>query len=144
MPNTYNQVSAQDAYGHFPATTGPLLTAGAVSTTAIGTIAPTTAAGAAPTVTFGTGQTANDVAGSFTLTPVTGGGAQAAGAAAVVNYANPQPCLPKAILVTIYDQANGAAIAAAATSITTQGFSVSVGVALTTAHLYTISYEVIN
>src|SRR5580693_8230251 len=114
MPNSYNQVSAQDAYGHFPATTGPVMGAGAVSTSAAGTIAPTTGAGAAPTVTFGAGQTANDVAGTFTLSPVTGGGAQAAGAVALVTFSNPQPCLPKAILVTIYDQANGAAIAAAA------------------------------
>jgi len=139
-----NQIAAQDAYGHFPPSTGTALTAGAVSTTAVGTIAPTTAAGASPTVTFGTGQTATDIAGTFTLNPVTGGGAQAAGAVAVVTFANGLPALPKAILVTIYDQANAAAIAAAATSISCAGFSVSVGVALTTAHNYTITYEVVS
>jgi len=138
------QVSAQDAYGHYPASTGPLMAAGAVSTTAAGTIAPTTGAGATPTVTFGAGQSANDVAGTFTLSPVTGGGGQSAGAVAVVTYSNPQPCLPKAVLVTIYDQANGAAVAAAATTVTAQGFSVSAGVALTTAHVYTVAYEVCN
>lgn len=144
MPNSFNQVSAQDAYGHFPATAGPVMAAGAVSTTAAGTIAPTTGAGQSPTVSFGTGQSANDVAGTFTLNPVTGGGAQSAGGVATVNFSNPQPCLPKAVIVTIYDQANGAAIAAAATNITCQGFTVSVGVALTTAHNYTVSYEICN
>lgn len=139
-----NQIAAQDAYGHFPASTGPGMAAGAVSTTAAGTIAPTTAAGASPTVTFGAGQTANDNVGTFTLSPVTGGGSQAAGAVAVVTYANGQPCLPKAILVTIYDQANAAAVSALATSITANGFSVSAGVALTTAHVYTVVYEVCN
>src|ERR1700730_1972270 len=100
-----NLISAQDANGHFPATAGPVMTAGAVSTTAAGTIAPTTGAGQTPTVTFGAGQSANDVAGTFTLSPVTGGGAQAAGVVAIVTYATGQPVLPKAIVVTIYDQA---------------------------------------
>jgi hypothetical protein len=143
MPD-YNQLSAQDAYGHFPASAGPVMGTGAVGTAAAGTIAPTTGAGSAPTVTFAAGQTANDTAGTFTLSPVTGGGGQSAGAVATVTYSNPQPSLPKAILVTIYDSANAAAIAAAATTITTQGFQVSVGVALTTAHAYLVSYEVVN
>ena len=144
MPNNYNLPAAQDAYGHFLPLSGPLLTAGAVSTDAAGTIAPTTAAGASPTVTFATGQTANDLAGSFTLSPVTGGGAQAAGAVAVVTFTNGLPAIPKAILVTIYDAANGAAIAAAATSISANGFSVSAGVALTTAHTYLVTYLVVD
>src|ERR1700733_13422722 len=117
MPD-YNQITAQDGYGHFASSTGPLLTAGAVSTTAVGTIAPTTGAGATPTGTFAAGQTAPDEAGTFPLSPVTGGGAQAAGAVAVVTYANGQPCLPKAVLVTIYDQANVAAVAPPATAVT--------------------------
>lgn len=143
MPD-YNAITAQDAYGHYPASSGPLMGTGAVGTTAAGTIAPTTGAGAAPTVTLPAGQTANDVAGTFTLSPVTGGGGQSAGPVVNVTYSNPQPTLPRCILVTIYDQANAAAIAAAATTITAQGFQVSVGVALTTAHVYTISYEVVN
>jgi hypothetical protein len=138
-----NQVAAQDAYGHFAPSTGAALAAGAVGTTAVGTIAPTTSAGQNPTVTFGAGQVATDNAGTFTLNPVTGGGAQAAGGVAVVTFANGLPALPKAILVTIYDQANAAAIAAAATAITCAGFTVSVGVALTTAHAYTVTYEVV-
>jgi hypothetical protein len=143
MPD-YNLPAAQDAYGHFLALSGPLMTAGAVSTDAAGTIAPTTAAGATPTVTFGAGQTANDLAGTFTLSPVTGGGAQAAGAVAVVTFANGLPAVPKAVLVTIYDQANAAAIAAGAVSVTANGFEVSVGVALTTAHVYTVTYLVVD
>lgn len=135
---------AQDTYGHIsPALTGPALTAGAVSTTALGTIAPTTSAGASPTVTFGTGQAAIDQMGSFTLNPVTGGGAQAAGGVAVVTFFDGMPAVPRMILVTIYDNANAAAIAAAATSITAQGFTVSVGVALTTAHTYSVQYLVL-
>lgn len=138
------QVQAQDAYGHLGQLTGTLLTAGAVSTTAAGTIAPTTAAGATPTVTFAAGQRAVDQAGTFTLSPVTGGGAQAAGAVAVVTFLNGMPAVPTAILVTIYDNANAAAIAAGATSITAEGFSISAGVALTTAHAYTVVYEVVT
>jgi hypothetical protein len=136
----FNQPSAQDAYGHYPPIAGQALTAGAVSTTAAGTIAPTTGAGATPTVTV---PNAVDFAGSFVLNPVTGGGAQAAGAVALVTFANPLPSIPKAILVNIYDQANGAAVAAAAGTITTSSFQVLVGVALTTAHNYLVSYEVI-
>jgi hypothetical protein len=134
----------QDAYGHFPVIpwTGTALTVGAVSTTAAGTIAPTTGAGASPTVSFGTGQAAIDQFGSFTLSPVTGGGSQAAGGVAAVTFANGLPAVPRAVLVTIYDQANASAIAAAATSITAEGFTVSTGVALTTAHNYTVAYLV--
>jgi hypothetical protein len=134
-----------DANGH--ASASPLsanLTAGAVSTTAAGTIAPTTNAGASPTVTFATGQVANDDGGSFTLNPVTGGGAQAAGAVAVVTFSNAYPATPKCVLVTINDQAAGTApAAAAAVSVAATGFSVAVGSALTTAHSYTVQYVVV-
>lgn len=140
MPQNFNSVAAQDAYGHFTPLTGQPLTAGAVSTTAPGTIAPTTGAGQTPTVTA---VSAVDQAGSFVLTPVTGGGAQAAGAVAVVTFANPLPSIPRCILVTIYDQANAAAVAVAPVAITTSGFSVAVGIALTTAHLYTVAFEVV-
>jgi hypothetical protein len=138
-----NSVQVQDGYGHLPPLTGNVLTAGAVSTTAIGTIAPTTAAGASPTVTFASGQSAIDMAGSFTLSPVTGGGAQAAGAVAVITFNNGLPAVPRAIICTIFDDAGAAAVAASAISKTAQGFSFSVGVALTTAHTYTCQYEVI-
>lgn len=134
-----NLIQAYDAYGHEQPTPGTALTAGAVSTSAAGTIAPTTAAGASPTVTA---VNANDLQGTFTLTPVTGGGAQAAGAVVLVTFANSLPAVPKAIICTIYDQANGAAVAASATSITAANFNISVGVALTTAHLYTVNFAV--
>lgn len=143
MPD-FAQMAQQDAYAHFQPLTGTPLTAGAVSTTAAGTISPTTGGGASPTVTFGTGQTAVDLAGTFTLNPVTGGGAQAAGTVAVVTFANGLPAVPKAVLVTIYDNVNASAVAAAATSVTAQGFNVAVGVALTTAHNYTVSYLVVD
>src|SRR5581483_4494539 len=97
LVNSPDQPQIQDGYGHLPPLAGNTLTAGAVSTTAIGTIAPTTNAGATP-------------AGTFTLNPVTGGGAQAAGAVAVVTFNNGLPAVPTAILVTIYDQANAAAL----------------------------------
>lgn len=136
-----------DAYGHRSATTvGPLgaaLAAGAVSTTAIGTIVPTTAAGASPTVTS---VNANDTGGTFTLNPVTGGGAQAAGAVAQVFFKQPYAATPTAIVVNVVDQAAGAgavAVAAAASTITTTGFTVNVSAALTTAHNYTVTYHVL-
>jgi len=131
-----------DGYGHLRPNNPQLvaLTAGAVSTTAAGTIAPTTSAGAAPTVTA---VTAFDQYGTFTLTPVTGGGAQAAGAVAKVFFANGMPKVPTAVMVTIYDQANAAAIAATGTAVAADQFSISTGVVLVTAHLYTVTYVVL-
>jgi hypothetical protein len=141
-------VLRQDTYGHVQQNTNNSaanLTAGAVSTTAIGTIAPTTAAGASPTVTFGTGQRATDMAGQFTLNPVTGGGAQAAGTVASVFFANAFEVAPAAVVVNICDNAAGAnqvAVTASAESITATGFNINVAAALTTAHNYTVTYMV--
>lgn len=138
-----------DAYGHrAPTSSGTLgadLAAGAVSTTVAGTIVPTTAAGASPTVTFGTGQAANDSAGTFTLSPVTGGGAQAAGAVAQVFFKQPYSAVPKSVVVNVCNNAagsSGVAVAASAQSITTTGFTVNVAAALTTANTYSVSYSV--
>lgn len=139
-----------DAYGHTqPVPAGAALAvalaAGAVSTTAVGTIAPTTAAGATPTVTFAAGQTAYDECGTFTLSPVTGGGAQAAGSVAVVTFSQAMEAAPKGISVSMCDNAAGAgqvAVLAAAQNITTAGFTINVASALTTAHTYTVSYSV--
>lgn len=138
MPGTV----VEDAYNHRSATTAAALTAGAVSTTAAGTIAPTTNAGASPTVTFATGQSANDNYGSFTLNPVTGGGAQSAGAVAVVTFANPYGKAPSCIMVNVMDDAGPVSINGKAVSITAAGFSVSTA-ALTTAHTYTVTYVVL-
>lgn len=136
-----------DAYGHrSPSSAGTLgtaLAAGAVSTTAIGTIVPTTAAGAAPTVT---NVSANDTAGTFTLSPVTGGGAQAAGAVAQVFFAQPYTATPKAVLVNICNNAAGAAglgVACGAQTITTTGFTFNVAAVLVTANTYTCTFSVV-
>ena len=138
MPGT----RTEDAYGHVNPTTATALTAGAVSTTAAGTIAPTTAAGASPTVTFATGQVATDSYGSFTLSPVTGGGAQAAGATAVVTFTNPYGRPPACVQVTVTNNSGPAAIAAYASNITASGFSVNTAL-LTTANVYTVTYNVL-
>lgn len=142
MPHP-NQIQVLDAHGHERRNTqATALTAGAVGTTVQGTIAPTVAAGAAPTVTFAAGQEALDMFGSFTLNPITGGGAQAAGAVVGIYFRNPLPRAPRAIVATIIDDAMGAAVAISATTITASSFQLSVGVALTTAHTYTINYRV--
>lgn len=141
-----------DAYGHTqprPTSGGQVaaLAAGAVSTTAQGTIVPTTAAGATPTVTFATGQAAVDECGIFTLSPVTGGGAQAAGAVAEVFFTQAFETIPKSVLVNVCDNAAGAsgvAVAAAAQNITAASFTVNVSAALTTAHTYTVTFNVKN
>lgn len=140
-------VVTTDAYGHRSptgvGTLGTALASGAVSTTAVGTIVPTTAAGASPTVTS---VNANDSAGTFILNPVTGGGAQAAGAVAQVFFSQPYSATPKAVIVNVCDNAAGAsgvAVAASAQTITTTGFTVNVSAALTTAHNYGVTYQVI-
>ena len=138
-----------DAYGHQQPTSngvGANLAAGAVSTTAVGTIAPTTAAGATPTVTFGTGQAACDTAGTFTLNPVTGGGAQAAGAVVLITFQQAFETVPKGVIVDMCDNAAGSsavAVSCAPQSITAASFTINVASALTTAHNYTCTYVVI-
>lgn len=133
-----------DAYGHRDPSSQPTaLTAGAVSTTAVGTIAPTAAAGATPTVTA---VNANDTAGTFVLNPVTGGGAQAAGAVALVTFAQPYGAIPKAVNVSICNNAAGAsgiAVLCAAQSITAASFTINVGAVLVTANNYTCTYSVV-
>jgi hypothetical protein len=136
MPE-YAQPVTQDGYGHVVPLRGQALTAGAVGTTAAGTIVPTTGAGASPTVTS---VTAIDNVGQFTLNPITGGGAQSAGTVAHVYFANGMPAVP-IVQVTIYDTANAAAVAAQAGNVTAEGFDVQVGAALTTAHTYAVVYE---
>lgn len=141
---------SEDAYGHRnkvdDGTQGVALVGAAVSTTAKGTIVGTTAAGAAPTITFATGQSAHDTAGTFTLNPVTGGGAQAAGAVAQIFFNQPFGAVPTAVLVNVVDQAAGSsavAVAASSSNVLTTGFTVNVSAALTTAHNYSVSYSVI-
>lgn len=132
-----------DTYGHGYRVAGEnTLAAAAVSTTAAGTIVGTTSAGAAPTIS---GVSASDGAGTYVLNPVTGGGAQAAGATSTVFFAQSYPQAPKAVLVSVVDSTTATAptaVAAYATSITSAGFSVTTAV-LTTAHNYTVTYQVI-
>lgn len=120
---------------------GTQLTAGAVSTSAAGTISGTTAAGAAPTVTIGD---CTDRRGNFLLNPVTGGGAQAAGEVCLVRFAQSYSSAPAAVLVTIENETDGtSAIVATAADVTTAGFDVQVGTALTTAKAYRVNYVVV-
>jgi hypothetical protein len=140
-PDTYGHTQPRPTSGDQVA----VLAAGAVSTTAQGTIAPTTAAGASPTVTFATGQVAVDECGTFTLSPVTGGGSQAAGAVAEVFFNQAFETIPKGVTVNICDNAAGSsqvAVAASAQSITAAGFTINVSAALTTAHTYQVTYIV--
>lgn len=117
------------------------LTAGAVSTSAVGTISPTTSAGATPTVTIGD---CTDRRGNFLLNPVTGGGAQAAGEVASIRFIQPYQKPPGAIIVTCENETDGnAVIAAAAADVTADGFDFTVGAALTTAKAYRCQYLVI-
>lgn len=130
-----------DAIHHEPQDgTATQLTAGAVSTTAVGTIAPTTSAGAAPTVTV---THATDRRGNFLLNPVTGGGAQAAGLVCKVIFAKPYAKVPAAVTVSMMNETDSTAtIVAAASVATVAGFDIYVGTALTTAKAYRIHYAV--
>jgi hypothetical protein len=132
-----------DAVGHEIKNTqgATQLTAGAVSTTAVGTISPTTAAGANPTVTIGD---CTDRRGNFLLNPVTGGGAQAAGEVAVIKFVKPYPAAPACVLVTVENETDGnAGVAAWAADVTADGFDLGVGAALTTAKAYRVNYVVV-
>ena len=134
-----------DSAGHenAPVIRRPQLTAGAVSTSAAGTISGTTSAGAAPTVTPGT--VCDDRRGNFLLNPVTGGGGQAAGKVALVRFASEYPAKPGAVIVTIENETDvTAAIVASADSVTAAGFDIVVGTALTTAKAYRVNYHVIE
>jgi hypothetical protein len=133
-----------DTYGHeVPQAQPTALAAGAVSTTTAGTIAGTTSAGAAPTVAVPTGFTCTDRAGTFELTAVTGGGAQAAGAVATVRFKQEYEATPT-VVVNGYNVTDGSsAIVFAPSSVTKAGFDVMVGTALTTAKAYRISYHVV-
>lgn len=135
-----------DSLGHevrpAPSTT---LTAGAVGVVTAGSISGTTAAGAAPTVAIPTGFVAHDRAGTFELTAVTGGGAQAAGDVATVRFNTEYPAVPSAVMVTLHDITANPDVAkvVCATAVTTAGFNVNVAAALTTATVYRTSYVVI-
>lgn len=115
------------------------LTAGAVSTSAAGTISGTTSAGAAPTVTI---SDCNDRRGSFLLNPVTGGGAQAAGSVCLVRFAKPYTKTPIVGIEMANETDTTAAIVAGVLNVNSAGFDIIVGTALTTAKAYRINYTV--
>lgn len=124
----------------FPGTVA--MTAGAVGTTVAGTISGTTNAGQSPTVTAVSGDDSRCVA---TLNPVTGGGAQSAGEVAQVRFSTPYPAVPKLVQLQVVDITTAttpAAVASYATNITAAGFGVTTP-ALTTAHNYLITFEVV-
>jgi hypothetical protein len=131
-----------DNDGHPNRQGGTALTAGAVSTSAAGTISPTTSAGASPTVTFTTGFACDDAGGTFELNPVTGGGGQAAGQVALVRFAKPYPKIPNVTVSMVNHTDTTAAIVVGAGTVTAAGFDVWVGTALTTAKVYRVSYVV--
>lgn len=139
-------VQQLDGVGHAvrPAT-GTTLAAAAVSVTTAGTIAGTTSAGAAPTVAIPTGFTCTDRAGTFEVTAVTGGGAQAAGDVVTVRFLNEYAATPAAVLLNFYDitAAPDLSRIAAVTAVTTQGFNINVPAVLVTATVYRVSYVVI-
>jgi hypothetical protein len=117
------------------------LTAGAVGTTAAGTIAGTTSAGASPTVTIGD---CTNLRGNFLLSPVTGGGGQAAGKVAVVRFTATLPVTPAAVSLTLANETDSTAtIVISSLALAATGFDIYVGTALTTAKDYRITYRVI-
>src|SRR6266568_7496566 len=123
-----------DTYGHIDSPPGEnVLAAAAVGVVTAGTISGSTSAGAAPTVTA---VNASDNGGKYTLNPVTGGGAQAAGATSTVVFAQSFRRTPKTVRVTVTDITTATtptAVAAYATPITSAGFSVTTAL-LVTAH----------
>lgn len=134
----------RDAYGHenLPQTALTQLTAGAVGTTAAGTISGTTSAGAAPTVTI---TDCDDRAGSFLLNPVTGGGAQAAGTVCKVRFAREYPQTPTAVIITgfLNETDGNTFVAAGVTALTSAGFDIATGAVLVTAKAYRCTYFVV-
>ncbi len=128
-----------DSYAHEVSNGGTQLTAGAVGVVTAGTISGTTAAGAAPTVAI---TSANDRAGSFTLTPVTGGGAQAAGKVATVRFAKEYSVAPIVTCAGAVNETDTVAVSAFASVATTAGFDIYAVAALTTAKVYRLQYLV--
>jgi hypothetical protein len=122
---------------------GEALTAGAVGVTTAGIVAGTTAAGAAPTVAI---VNAHDGGGSFDLTPVTGGGAQAAGVVATVRFNSARPTTPKAVVLNIHNTTAtpDLPIVASCSAKTVNGFDVLVAAALVTANVYRVDFAVID
>jgi len=121
---------------------GDAMAGAAVGVVTAGTISGTTSAGAAPTVALPTGFTATQRRGTFELTPVTGGGAQAAGIVATVRFTTALPGKPVVALTGNNVTDTTGAIVFSAINCATTGFDVCAGTALTTAKVYRINYVV--
>ncbi len=117
----------------------PQLAAGAVGVVTAGTISGTTNAGAAPTVAVAD---CTDRRGNFTLSPVTGGGAQAAGVVATVRFVNEYGDAPSGVVVSVFNETDQTAVAAGATLLLPNGFGIGTTI-LTTAKVYRVSYVVL-
>lgn len=131
-----------DFYNHSAVAPGATYTTGATGTTAAGTVVPVAAgAGTGSSTAIITGSSPNDSRGQFNLVTA---GTPAAGAVATVNFSAPYSQLPGCVVVTMLDTtaSPAAPILCSASSVTQTGFSISTG-ALTTAHTYTVNYEVV-
>lgn len=115
------------------------LAAGAVGVVTAGTISGTTNAGAAPTVAI---VECSDRRGQFTLSPVTGGGAQAAGVVATVRFVQPYGDAPVAVLCNIFNVTDQTAVACGPALVTGDGFGIGSTI-LTTAKVYNVTYLVV-
>lgn len=136
-------VQTIDASNHRQPLTGrATLAAAAVGVVTAGSIAGTTAAGNAPTVAIAANTQCDDQRGTFTLTPVTSGGAQAAGVVATVRFAQEYPAVPNVLLTLINTTASPNVPIIAAAVATTGGFSVVTAAALVTATNYQVTYTV--
>lgn len=132
-----------DALGHdVLINLGTNLAAAAVGVTTAGSIAGTTAAGAAPTVAIASTQVCNDRRGTFTLTPVTGGGAQAAGIVATVRFSTSYPFIPNVNVQLVNTTPTPDVPILAGAVATVDGFDIVVAAALTTANAYQVVYSV--
>jgi hypothetical protein len=128
-------ITSQDLFSN-----GTAMAGAAVGVTTAGTIAGTTSAGAAPTVAIPSGFTATEKRGTFELTPVTGGGAQAAGIVATVRFTSSLAVKPNIIVQMNNVTDTTGAIVVSAINQAVTGFDICVGTALTTAKVYRISY----
>jgi hypothetical protein len=119
--------------------TATRLAAGAVGVVTAGIISGTTNAGAAPTVAV---TDCTDRRGNFTLSPVTGGGAQAAGVTATVRFVTEYGDPPSGVIVNVFNETAQTAVAAGVTLLTAAGFGIGTTV-LTTAQVYRVTYAII-
>jgi hypothetical protein len=96
-------------------------------------------AGAGASIQAGS-QKGHDLGGSFVITTA---GTPAAGALATVTFGTALAAAPAMVLASCWDQTGSFGFAVGPTSISGTGFTVSTGVAATTAHNLLVNYVVI-